>query len=82
MRGEAADEERARTGACPTLCHVPSAAKGYLELVQLILESAVAHEGPARAKHLCLDHVNAKRQSALMVSCKHGCVGQCGVSYH
>lgn len=53
-------------------------ARGHFELVQLLLESAVMSEGPERAKRHCIDHANAKRQTALMVACKHGCVrGSC-----
>ncbi|KXZ46698.1 hypothetical protein GPECTOR_41g662 [Gonium pectorale] len=29
-------------------------------------------EGPERAKKNCIDHANSKRQTALMVACKHG----------
>jgi ankyrin repeat protein len=29
-------------------------------------------EGIERAKKLCIDHTNIKRQSALIVACKHG----------
>lgn len=31
-------------------------------------------EGPERAKRFCIDHPNAKKQTALMVACKHGWV--------
>ncbi len=48
------------------------AARGHFELVQLILETAVMTEGPERAKRLCIDHANTKRQTPLMVACKHG----------
>ncbi|PNH07652.1 putative E3 ubiquitin-protein ligase [Tetrabaena socialis] len=47
-------------------------ARGHFELVQLILETAVMTEGPERAKKNCIDHANSKRQTALMVACKHG----------
>lgn len=53
---------------------LPLAARGHFELVQLILETAVMTEGPERAKRNCIDHANSKRQTALMVACKHGCV--------
>ncbi|GIL60399.1 hypothetical protein Vafri_14847 [Volvox africanus] len=49
-----------------------AAARGHFELVQLILETAVMTEGPERAKKNCIDHANSKRQTALMVACKHG----------
>ncbi|GIL80568.1 hypothetical protein Vretimale_16011 [Volvox reticuliferus] len=49
-----------------------AAARGHFELVQLILETAVMTEGPERAKKICIDHANSKRQTALMVACKHG----------
>lgn len=49
-----------------------STARGHFELVQMVLEAAVMSEGPERAKRLCVDHVNAKRQSALMAACKMG----------
>eukprot|EP00198_Chlamydomonas_reinhardtii_P006165 XP_001695501.1 predicted protein [Chlamydomonas reinhardtii] len=49
-----------------------AAARGHFELVQLILETAVMTEGPERAKRNCIDHANSKRQTALMVACKHG----------
>lgn len=53
-------------------------ARGHFELVQLILETAVMTEGPERAKKNCIDHANSKRQTALMVACKHGCVTMYG----
>jgi hypothetical protein len=40
--------------------------------VQLILEAAVMSSGPEKAKKHCIDHANAKRQTPLMVACKHG----------
>ncbi|KAG2500768.1 hypothetical protein HYH03_001530 [Edaphochlamys debaryana] len=49
-----------------------AAARGHFELVQLVLETAVMTEGPERAKKNCIDHANSKRQTALMVACKHG----------
>lgn len=49
-----------------------SAARGHFDLVQSIVETAVAYEGPEKAKAHCIDHTNAKRQTALMVACKHG----------
>ena len=52
---------------CPLLV-----ARGHFDLVQLILEAAVMSEGPDRAKRFCIDHPNAKRQTALIVACKHG----------
>ena len=52
---------------CPLLV-----ARGHFDLVQLILETAVMSEGPDRAKRFCIDHTNAKRQTALIVACKHG----------
>lgn len=48
------------------------AARGHFELLQSILETAVAYEGVEKAKLHCIDHTNAKRQSALIVACKHG----------
>lgn len=42
--------------------------------MQIIVETAVMVEGVDKAKRLCIDHTNAKKQSALMVACKHGCV--------
>lgn len=56
------------------------AARGHFELVQMVLEAAVMSEGPERAKRLCIDHTNAKKQSALMVACKHGCVVWAGAA--
>lgn len=51
-----------------------AAARGHFELVQSLLEAAVMCEGPEKAKKGCIDHTNAKRQTPLMVACKHGCV--------
>lgn len=48
------------------------AARGHIELVQLILETLVMTDGPDKAKRNVIDHANAKRQTALMVACKHG----------
>ena len=65
---------------CAFHAHAASfpAARGHFELVQLILETAVMTEGPERAKRNCIDHANAKRQTALMVACKHGWVERAG----
>lgn len=52
----------------PLLC----AARGHFDLVAMILEAAVMSEGPEKAKKFCIDHMNSKRQTALMVACKHG----------
>lgn len=49
-----------------------AAARGHFELLQLILETAVMTEGPEKAKRQCIDHTNSKRQTPLMVACKHG----------
>lgn len=49
-----------------------AAARGHFELLQLILETAVMCEGPDKAKRHCIDHTNSKRQTPLIVSCKHG----------
>mmetsp|Transcript_8096 Transcript_8096/g.19916 ORF Transcript_8096/g.19916 Transcript_8096/m.19916 type:complete len:1220 (-) Transcript_8096:755-4414(-) len=51
---------------------IQAAARGHFELVQQLLEAAVISEGPERAKRHCIDHANIKRQTALMVACKHG----------
>lgn len=50
----------------------PLAARGHIELVAAILECAVMSEGPEKAKRACIDHCNAKHQTALVVACKHG----------
>lgn len=63
-----------RPGAPPAPTRTrTTAARGHFELVQLVLETAVMTEGPEKAKKHCVDHANSKRQTALMVSCKHGC---------
>jgi hypothetical protein len=54
------------------------AARGHFELVQLVLETAVMVDGPDKAKRLCIDHSNSKRQTALMAACKHGYVHHVG----
>eukprot|EP00798_Chlamydomonas_sp_ICE-L_P015775 gene15775-21898_t len=51
---------------------IQAAARGHFELLQLILETAVMVDGPERAKKDCIDHSNQKKQTALMVACKHG----------
>ncbi len=65
--------ERHSTLASPShsLPHLASA-RGHFEVVQLVLEAAVMSDGPEKAKRHCIDHCNAKRQTALMVACKHG----------
>lgn len=58
----------------PQVSHIASAARGHYELLQAVLEAAVLVDGIDKAKRLCIDHRNAKKQTALMVACKHGCV--------
>lgn len=66
-----------RSHACALLaCMPPYAGRGWLSIVQIIVETAVMVEGVDKAKRLCIDHTNAKKQSALMVACKHGCVSR------
>lgn len=50
------------------------AGRGHNRLVQQILETAVMHEGAEKAKHACINHVNKKGQSALMMACINGWV--------
>lgn len=54
------------------MCLCYAAACGHFELLQLIVETAVMTDGPDKAKRYVIDHANAKRQTALMVACKHG----------
>ncbi|KAG1666453.1 hypothetical protein FOA52_015123 [Chlamydomonas sp. UWO 241] len=51
---------------------IQAAARGHFELLQLVLEAAVMIEGPEKAKRYAIDHANSKKQTALMVACKHG----------
>jgi hypothetical protein len=46
--------------------------RGHHRLVQLILETAVTHEGPERAKAVCINHANRKGHSALILACMNG----------
>lgn len=48
------------------------AGRGHYRLVQMILETAVAHDGPERAKVKCINHANKRGQSALMLACMNG----------
>lgn len=50
----------------------PTAARGHSELVQMLVEAAVMCDGVEKAKRNCIDHTNNKRQTALIVACKHG----------
>lgn len=45
---------------------------GHLAVLQVLLETAVAKEGPDRAKKHCINHTNVKGQSALMLACGNG----------
>ncbi|GAX81490.1 hypothetical protein CEUSTIGMA_g8919.t1 [Chlamydomonas eustigma] len=51
---------------------IQASARGHFDLVQLILETAVMTDGPEKARRNCIDHTNAKHQTALIVACKHG----------
>eukprot|EP00798_Chlamydomonas_sp_ICE-L_P010137 gene10137-8039_t len=51
---------------------IQAAARGHFELLQLILETAVMSAGPEKAKKACIDRPNLKKQTAIMVACKHG----------
>lgn len=83
LAGRLSETQTARVpvNECLSCCHhtptphhksPPRTARGHFELVQMLLEAAVMSEGVERANRHCIDHVNVKRQTALMVACKHG----------
>lgn len=49
-----------------------AAGRGHYRLVQLILETAVAHDGPEKAKKNCINHTSLRGQSALLLACMNG----------
>lgn len=63
---------RGSLGTLQRLLPCRLAARGHFELLQLVLETAVMIEGPEKAKRYAIDHANSKKQTALMVACKHG----------
>jgi hypothetical protein len=71
--------ERVRSCASPpSPLHLPctathtTTARGHTRLCQAIIEAAVLSQGLTRAKQRCINHINARGHSALMVACMNG----------
>jgi hypothetical protein len=65
---------RAPIGAGGNRAHpiAARAGRGQHRMVQQILETAVALEGPEKAKRVCINAVNTRGQTALSMACMNG----------